>query len=441
MSDELIRNGEPYIHLNWHDSIVNNANYGSADIKSIYMKYARDKRAGLRKALGMTASEAGKLTSQITGLYDTIQNRGDQLSKSLLNTGMSAARAAKASNPNAMKNLSNKIVNDTKWLQKTIDSMQDILDQSDGFNQELIKFFTEKAINPTSLATKNVNVADLKLMDLEKKTGTSLANLKKSLEALDNATQQYQLPLESQFVGDIDKVLSSGEAGNKSVGSIIRAAGQRILNTQGFYLEGVMWGLFEGAIKDDLIPGLQGKDIQVDLVGGKGDKTDLSLINFAKNNKTFNIGFSMKATEKGVTKKNYYATSPLYRYYEMSHMLNTQEEATFDNLIAQGRTRLQAAQTLNKLIAARASWEAVTGAQGDEVYFFVYLNKIVSADEMFSNMASGGENGFKLSFDQSVPNLSSIPSLNQRAITAYVRSHKMLDTIRHIRNVQIITKI
>ena len=197
-----------------------------------------------------------------------------------------------------------------------------------------------------------------------------------------------------------------------------------------------MWGLFEGAIQDGLLQGFEG--MSVDLVGGKGDKTDLALINFGKANKRFNIGFSMKASMKGETKTGYYGTYTMQRVFELSKIINTQEEYVFDNLIASDKTRLAAARTMNKWIAAKAAWEAVTGGKNDEIYFFVYLNKIITADEMYSSMAAGGESGFKLK----IPGVTSIKPMNTKSpIDAFTRSHMVLESIRNMKKVQFTTQL
>lgn len=438
---DKIMHGEPYVHLTWHESVLSNANVSGTS--AIYHSYATKKRNALRKALGMDAKAAGEVITQVTGLYETIEKNGDGMTQALLSSGRAAANFAKASNPNAMKMLAKRIVNDKNWLEKTLSNMQGVLSQSQNFNDKLIEFFVSKSINPTSLSSRNINVKNLQTMDLEKKTGTSLKSLQRSLDTLKQINSQYQLPIEPQFVGQIDKLLSAGEH-DKSVSNIIKGAGQRILNTQGFYLEALMWGLFEGAINDNLIKGL-GKDVRVDLVGGANNKTDLALIKIGKDNERINIGFSMKAVQKGQVKKGYYGSSPMYRYYQMSKILDTQEEYYFNNMLAHNKTRSKVAQDMNKLIAARAAWESVSGAKGDEIYFYVYLNKIMTAEELYENMATGKDKGFQLQ----IPGVTHIQDMNikdmdkgnSNMINALDRSHRVVEHIRSIQNVLMITKI
>ena len=427
--------GEPYIHLTWHQSIADSVTYTDADVKSIYANYANKKKRDLSKALGMNSTEAGKIVAQVTGLYDLIENRGDALSKQLYQTGMNAAKTVRAARPMSLKSMANKIVSDKKWMDSTLRSMQSVLNQSNNFNEELVKYFVDKAIQPKSLATRGINVNNLKIMDLEKKTATSLISLQKSLDDLNDISTKYQLPIEPKYVGDIDKLLAS-KTQFKGVSNIIRGAGQRILNTQGFLLEGVVWGLLEGAVHDGLIEGLP-SGIEVGLEGGAGGKTDVALRRIAEDNKTFNIGLSMKSSEKGVTKEGYYGKHSLRKFYEMAKMLDTHDEYVYSNMLASGKSRVRAAQIMNRMLAARAAWEAVTGGAKDEIYFFVYLNKIVSAEDMYSSMASGAEKPFVISID----GITQIPSLNVRMADAYTRSHAVLDSIRRLQNVQIMTKM
>lgn len=433
MIDRETIKGEPYIHLNWRESIIKNVTHTDAEVKGLYRGYAQKKKIALEHALGMDVEKAGAIVAQITGLYETIEERGDELTKAFLKTGLKAANLVRETNPGYLKSMSEKIVNDKSELDRVLKGFQNILDQSSVFNKDLIDFFVSKSISPTSLAARGMQLQNLKIMDLEKKTGTSLRRLEYSLKAIESSTKAFQLPIEPQFINDIDKIIQSkGEY--KGVASIIRGGAQRVINAQGFFLEGVMWGLMEGALQDGLIKGLDG--VTVDLVGGEGDKTDLALKKLAKDGTVSNIGLSMKATEKGVVKTGYYGTHPLYRFFEMSKILNTKEEYVFDNILAHNKTTLKKAILMNRFIAARAAWEAVTGAQGDEIYFFVYLNKIISAESMYESMANGAE-PFRLVLE----GVTKIKDLNVRSpIDQYDRSHRVLEDIREFKKVQIITK-
>ena len=193
--------GEPYIHLTWHDSIASGMNHSDGEVSSMYAKYAAKKKVALRTALGMNAKDAGDIIRQVTGFYDAIEKKGDALTQAFLKTGMNAANSARNTNPLAMKSMASKIIQSESWMKETVGKMQEVLDQSEAFNKDLIKYFVGKSINPTSLATRGIQLDKLRLMDLEKKTGTSLKSLQRSLSAINMASSSYNLPLKPEYVG------------------------------------------------------------------------------------------------------------------------------------------------------------------------------------------------------------------------------------------------
>ena len=435
--------GEPYIHRNW-GHFKQNFNVKTSDITNIYTEQAGLAKARFRTSLGgVKDNEMANIVNSVVGLYSMWNSSSTEATAQqiLMADIQKTVRDMNDSNLYTTlhhKNIEN-VLSDVDKLNEACEKQKEVIDGIEGFDKRIAEYYADTiGQSVSSFNTKQaISVEGFSSLTNTAKVGKSIQNWKSNWELAEKALAK------AKSSGSVQKTITikdNTEAKNKSkkVSKLVGDTIGHMNNVKGEILEVGLTSLLRGSL-DELMKDFGatngtitqlGEGKVTDPTSGKKvtRKTDVGLsFELGKNNLKVNIGFSAKAqfAQESPKKRTSFLRSNDEITMKKADALGTDIEYQLNNLIAHGK--YSESIQLRKLVAAYASLQSIGGIKGDdEVYFIVYLDKIITLPDLLINMGSNFNS--MLNLDINKRNLK----VEKRMTTNWLRSHNTTKSIRKL---------
>lgn len=436
--------GEPYIHRNWKH-FKQNSNVKTSDITNIYTEQARLAKDRFKTSLGgVEDSEMANIINSVVGLYSMWNSSSTEATAQQVLMADIKKTVEDMNDSNLYTTLHHKnienVLSDVDKLNEACEKQKEVIDGIEGFDKRIAEYYTDTiGKSVSSFNTKQtISVEGFSSLTNTAKVGKSIQNWKSNWELAEKALTK------AKSRGSVQKTITvkdETKVKNKSSKKVSKLVGDTIghmNNVKGEILEVGLTALLRGSL-DELMKDFGatngtitplGEGKVTDPTSGKKvtRKTDVGLsFELGKNNLKVDIGFSAKAqfTQESSKKRTSFLRSNYETVMKKANTLGTDIEYQLNNLIAHGKYR-ESIQ-LRKLVAAYASLQSIGGIRGsDEVYFIVYLDKIITLPDLLTSMGSNFNS--MLSLDINKKNLK----VEKRMTTAWIRSHNTTESIRRL---------
>lgn len=420
---------EPYIHLTWkgfkerYKSPSYKTLGDGADLKKIYTEQSRKAKRRFAQAMGgMTEEQAGDVMAKIGALYDiwTSEDAKDAVQKNFLLDVKKVMDEVQRSG--MYKTLHHKkvpaLIKDIEALNRAFEAQKKILDEIKELDKRMIEYYQRKVGQTFSSLTTPLAFNDgyefLTMsgrgLSTVQKWESAWSEVEKAIregaslqgKSINYTSYKHSNKLKTIFsspkTDPIEKVVSN-TFGQMSVvkGAIWEIAFASVL--RGGIQEIARELRSAGADVSISGPG----DIQ--LLGG--DKIEDPVLGLEVTRKTdtgltvtrngdgvkVNLGFSLKSQKTdGPSRTTTFLGKTSYeRILERAELKNSYVEAVMNNLLA--HRRYSETANIRKLIAAHMALTAIGGAENDQVYWLVYLDKVITLPDVLMSMAENSSSG------------------------------------------------
>lgn len=406
-------NGAPYIHAR-KASYMKQLNtmpkqvVSNNDVVEVYKKNKRKISQRLKSELKLSSVDEGReLLKDVISIYNAGLDHKQGIQRSLREAAMETVNKIKSANPNykykyGLTDTFSYLHEEVTGLQGAIDELNEITTSLEKLDSNVVHLYGRKKNKPFTGGF--MKPGGLELLGVDKKSQTSFINLKNNIKRLESvaATGGEGGKLDPE----VSVKMPDGSIEMVKTKSALWGVSQRLINIQGTVLEGVGLANLE-MVEDEILASIKstlGDKVTIKTEANPGGTTFDDVLNrmttntsdfsikVGLNGSEINLGFSAKSQYKvgpKATKSTTFKTTNVVSLLTRAGALNTQVEYRTLNDLAFNRWAGMGRSNLRKYLAGIGSYDAIGGTTGgDENYFLVYLDKILTVEEFFDDLIS-----------------------------------------------------